>query len=120
MWRVTRPLSRHQLLVLLCLSMFVLRPSAAAYAGTTQAPAPATPPPSQTASGDQQQSGSTTAPAQQSASADQSSDDERITPPGEPEFRLINLATTLRLPKHKATFELTHRFDGNLREGSFA
>ena len=85
-----------------------------------QAPAPATPPSSQTASGDQQQSGSTTAPAQQSASADQSSDDERITPPGEPEFRLINLPTTLRLPKHKATFELTHRFDGNLREGSFA
>jgi len=119
MGHVTRPLSSRQLLIALCLSAIcVVRPFGAAYAGTPQTPA--TPSPQtggpQTASGDQQ---STAAPAQPPASTDPS-DDERITPLAEPEYRLINLATTLRMPSHKASFELTHRFDGNLRQGSFA
>jgi hypothetical protein len=32
---------------------------------------------------------------------------------------LINLPTTLRLPLHKSSFALTHRFNGNLRNGNF-
>jgi hypothetical protein len=37
----------------------------------------------------------------------------------EPDFTLINLPTTLRLPRYKGNFRLTHRFEGNLRSGSF-
>lgn len=37
----------------------------------------------------------------------------------EPDFALINLPTTLRLPRHKANFRLTHRFNGNLKGESF-
>jgi len=45
-------------------------------------------------------------------------DDERLDP-AEPDFVVINLPTTLRLPRHKSDFHLTHRFEGNLRDGSF-
>ncbi|HJR61429.1 MAG TPA: DUF5777 family beta-barrel protein [Vicinamibacterales bacterium] len=37
----------------------------------------------------------------------------------EPDFRVLNLPSTLRLPRHGSSFQLTHRFDGNLRQGSF-
>ena len=37
----------------------------------------------------------------------------------EPDFRVLNLPSTLRLPRHGSSFQLTHRFNGNLREGSF-
>lgn len=37
----------------------------------------------------------------------------------EPDFRVLNLPSTLRLPLHGANFQLTHRFNGNLRRGSF-
>jgi hypothetical protein len=47
-------------------------------------------------------------------------DDDRLPSVTEPDYRVVNLATTLRLPSHRASFELTHRFNGNLREGSFA
>jgi hypothetical protein len=47
-------------------------------------------------------------------------EDDAILQPAEPEFRLINVPTTELLPKHKSSFELTHRFGGNLRRGSFA
>jgi hypothetical protein len=36
----------------------------------------------------------------------------------EPDFRVLNLPSTLRLPLHGSAFQLTHRFNGNLREGS--
>jgi hypothetical protein len=45
----------------------------------------------------------------------QSSDDDAVLQPAEPDFRVINLPTTLRLPLYKSSFELTHRFNGNLR-----
>jgi hypothetical protein len=45
--------------------------------------------------------------------------DEAALDPAEPDFYVVNLPTTLRLPRHKSTFRLTHRFGGNLREGSF-
>ncbi len=44
----------------------------------------------------------------------QTSDDDAALQPAEPDYRVINLPTTLRLPEHKSSFELTHRFNGNL------
>ena len=38
----------------------------------------------------------------------------------EPDFRVLNLPSTLRLPLHGSNFQLTHRFNGNLRRGSFS
>jgi hypothetical protein len=38
----------------------------------------------------------------------------------EPDFRVLNLPSTLRLPLHGSSFQLTHRFNGNLRRGSFS
>jgi hypothetical protein len=40
--------------------------------------------------------------------------------PTEPDFALINLPTTLSLPRYKGNFRLTHRFQGNLRGQSFS
>jgi hypothetical protein len=37
----------------------------------------------------------------------------------EPDFRVLNLPSTLRLPVRGSSFTLTHRFNGNLRQGSF-
>jgi hypothetical protein len=45
--------------------------------------------------------------------------DERQLVLAEPDFALVNLPTTLRLPKHAMNFRLTHRFLGNLRQHSF-
>ena len=45
-------------------------------------------------------------------------DDEARADPAEPDFRLVNLPTTLRLPRLKGTFTLTHRFNGNLADYS--
>jgi Membrane bound beta barrel domain (DUF5777) len=39
--------------------------------------------------------------------------------PAEPDFHVITLPTTLRLPKHKLDFHLTHRFARGLSQGSF-
>jgi hypothetical protein len=49
----------------------------------------------------------------------QSTDDDAALQPAEPDYRVINLPTTLRLPRYKSNFELTHRFNGNLRRGDF-
>jgi hypothetical protein len=45
------------------------------------------------------------------------SNDDAALQPAEPAYRVVNLPTTLRLPLHKSNFELTHRFNGNLRLG---
>jgi hypothetical protein len=37
----------------------------------------------------------------------------------EPDFRVLNLPSTLRLPVRGSSFQLTHRFNGNLRQGGF-
>jgi len=42
-------------------------------------------------------------------------EDDAVLTPAEPDYRVINLPTTLRLPLYKSSFELTHRFNGNLR-----
>ncbi len=46
-------------------------------------------------------------------------DDDAALQPAEPDYRVVNLPTTLRLPLYKSNFELTHRFNGNLRLGDF-
>jgi hypothetical protein len=56
----------------------------------------------------------------QAATTQTSDDDDAKLVPAEPDYRLVNLPTTLRLPEHKMDFELTHRFNGNLRNGSFS
>lgn len=38
----------------------------------------------------------------------------------EPDFEVVNLPTTLRLPRHKMAFRLTHRFARDLGEGDFS
>jgi hypothetical protein len=55
--------------------------------------------------------------ASQSAAAE--ADDEGSLQLAEPDFRVIALPTTLRLPRHGSNFQLTHRFNGNLRNGGF-
>ncbi|RPI55728.1 MAG: hypothetical protein EHM55_07000 [Acidobacteria bacterium] len=46
------------------------------------------------------------------------SDDDAAPIVAEPDFRVLNLPSTLRLPVHGSNFQLTHRFNGNLRRGS--
>ena len=54
------------------------------------------------------------------ASAAAAADDEGELQLAEPDFRVINLPSTLRLPQWKSNFQLTHRFNGNLERGSFS
>jgi hypothetical protein len=51
---------------------------------------------------------------------DTQEEDDAILQPAEPEYRLINLPTTMLLPSHRSSFDLTHRFGANLSQGSFA
>jgi hypothetical protein len=46
-------------------------------------------------------------------------DEDAKVRPVEPDFKLINLPTTLPLPRRGMNFGLTHRFAGNLRTGGF-
>jgi len=55
-----------------------------------------------------------------SAASQEPEDDDGAFIPAEPDYRVINLPTTLRLPLFKSNFDLTHRFAGNFRRGSFA
>jgi hypothetical protein len=57
-------------------------------------------------------------PAAESRQADGAS--EPRPNQAEPSFRLVNVPTTLRLPRHRSSFDLIHRFNGNLAEGSFS
>ncbi|HYN05887.1 MAG TPA: DUF5777 family beta-barrel protein [Vicinamibacterales bacterium] len=62
------------------------------------------------------------APAQaapQAPASQPAEDDDRVTRLVEPDFTVVNLPTTLILPRHALNFRLTHRFLGNLRQGSF-
>ena len=46
-------------------------------------------------------------------------DDHAVLQPAEPEYYIVNLPTTMPLPKFKGNFHLKHRFNGNLRRNSF-
>ena len=65
------------------------------------------------------QSGPATPEAAPAASGVQQ-DDDAVLDLAEPDFVVVNLPTTLRLPLFKSNFRLTHRFAGNLRNGSFS
>jgi hypothetical protein len=60
------------------------------------------------------------APAAAPSASQADEDDDTVLRPEEPNFRLINLPTTLRLPQHASSFDLTHRFNANLRVGTFS
>ena len=45
-------------------------------------------------------------------------DDDAVLNLAEPDFVVVNLPSTLRLPLFKSNFRLTHRFAGNLRNGT--
>jgi uncharacterized beta barrel domain-containing protein DUF5777 len=47
-------------------------------------------------------------------------DDDAVLSLAEPDFVVVNLPTTLRLPRFRSNFRLTHRFAGNLRNGTFS
>ena len=64
-----------------------------------------------------QSASSTSAASQAGATA---ADDDGGLQLAQPDFRIVNLPTTLRLPVHGSSFQLTHRFNGNLRRGSFS
>jgi hypothetical protein len=55
------------------------------------------------------------------SAAAQSQDDDAALDPAEPDFSVVNMPTTLRLPERAFVFHLTHRFTGiNLRQDSFS
>jgi len=68
--------------------------------------------------------GETTTQAVPAATAVQSAveddEDDAVLDPAEPDVVIVNLPTTLRFPKYGSNFRMTHRFAGNLRQGSFA
>lgn len=92
---------RHRSLIPLYLGLGLLVIAAATLSAASD-------PPAQNAS---------TASASTSSAAD---DDDAVLDPAEPDFRLVGLPTTMRLPRFKGSFALTHRFAGNLRRGSFS
>jgi hypothetical protein len=53
------------------------------------------------------------------ARAQQPPDDDAVVDPSEPDYVLVNLPTTLRLPARGGNFHLSHRFNENLRQDSF-
>ena len=72
--------------------------------------------------------GATPADAQAASSASSSTaaaaqpasdDDDGTLRPLEPDFTVVNLPTTLALPRFKGNFHLTHRFNQNLADASF-
>jgi hypothetical protein len=93
-------------------SRSLLTACALAASFTLASPARAQQPP-----GSQAASVNAPAPATQASAADE--DDDAVIDPAEPDFVVVNLPTTLRLPLHKGNFRLTHRFAGNLRNGTF-
>ena len=61
--------------------------------------------------------GSSASSASQSPAA--AADDDGSLQLAEPDYRVVTIPTTLRLPRHGSNFQLTHRFNGNLRQGDF-
>lgn len=66
----------------------------------------------------QEPAGLSQAPAASQSPA-AAADDDGALQLAEPDFRVVNLPSTLRLPVHGSNFQLTHRFNGNLRRGDF-
>jgi len=60
-----------------------------------------------------------TAPAAGTPARATAPDDDFEVDPAEPDFTVVALPTTLRLPRHAAAFRLTHRFTQPLGQGDF-
>jgi len=58
-------------------------------------------------------------PTSTAAASGQTVPDERAVVPSEPDFTIIGLPTTLRMPKFASAFRVTHRFTRPLGEGNF-
>ena len=54
------------------------------------------------------------------AEASSVDEDDMSFEPAQPDFTLVNLPTTLRLPRYKSAFRVTHRFTRPLGQGSFS
>jgi hypothetical protein len=54
------------------------------------------------------------------AAAKEDGKDDAVFDPAQPDFTLIALPTTLRLPQFKSAFRVTHRFTRSLNQGSFS
>jgi hypothetical protein len=63
--------------------------------------------------------GAAAAGAPAAAARSSSEDDDLEVDPVQPDFTVVNLPTTLRLPKHKLGFRVTHRFARPLGAGDF-
>lgn len=59
------------------------------------------------------------APSPAATAAIQTAPSDRAVDPSEPDFTLIGLPTTLRMPKFASAFRVTHRFTRSLGEGNF-
>jgi hypothetical protein len=70
--------------------------------------------------GQGQTQGQTAAQTDTRQSAPEKADPDLRVDVLQPDFNLSSLPTTLRLPKHKLSFRLTHRFDRPLASGSFS
>ena len=68
----------------------------------------------------QSSSATSTGSAASQAGATSDDDDDAVLQLAQPDFRIVNLPTTLRLPVRGSSFQLTHRFNGNLQRGSFS
>lgn len=64
--------------------------------------------------------GASPALAQSPAAADPRDAADHRFDPVEPDFTLVNLPTTLRLPRHKSAFRLAHRFTRTVSRGRFS
>ena len=63
---------------------------------------------------------STPRPGPPPSASSQRVDAEFDLDPSEPDFSVVDLPTNLRLPRHRMTFRLTHRFSRSLGDGSFS
>jgi hypothetical protein len=88
------------------------------FVGARPARAQEPPSPAPSASQGQQQEQQAAPPAAAAAQPPADDDDEKLDL-SEPDYSVINLPSTLRLPAHKGDFHLVHRFGENLRGDSF-
>jgi hypothetical protein len=59
------------------------------------------------------------APDQAAAAPDQGGRSDRAVDPSQPDFTIVGLPTTLKMPKFASAFRVTHRFTRPLGNGSF-
>ncbi len=59
------------------------------------------------------------APAEQNVDQDAQAPGDRAVDPSEPDFTIVGLPTTLRMPKFASAFRVTHRFNRSLGSGDF-